>query len=102
MTISRGSEKKIHLCIHNEGLRLFLTALLSEWGFSVSLDCPESPDELLLAEENCSRCAEHRKRVNLLSSAYVDSNHVNLPIVLEQPRQANLWVCSGSGSRPSV
>jgi hypothetical protein len=84
MTISRGSEKKIHLCINNEGLCLFLTALLDEWGFSVSTTCPESPDDLLLAEENCSRCAEHRKRVDLLASAYVDSNHVNLPIVLEQ------------------
>jgi len=84
MTISRGNEKKISLCINNEGLNLFLTALLREWSFTVSPSCPESPDELLLAEENCSRCAEHRKRVNLISSAYVDSAHVNLPIVLEQ------------------
>lgn len=84
MMISRGNEKKIYLCIHNEGLCLFITALLQEWGFSVSTTCPESPDELLLAEENCSRCTEHRKRVDLISSAYLDSNHVNLPIVLEQ------------------
>jgi hypothetical protein len=84
MTISRGSEKKIHLCIHNEGLRLFLTALLGEWGFSVSTACPESPDEVLLAEEDCPHCAGHRKRVDLISSAYVDSDHVNLPIVFEQ------------------
>ena len=84
MTIHRGNEKKIHLCINNEGLRLFLAALLGEWGFSVSPTCLESPEELLLAEENCARYAEHRKRVNLISSAYVDSAHVNLPIVLEQ------------------
>lgn len=84
MTISRGNEKKIYLSIHNEGLCLFITALLREWGFSVSTTCPENPDELLLAEENCSRCSEHRKRVDLISSAYLDSSHVNLPIVLEQ------------------
>ena len=84
MTIRRGNEKKIYLCNNNEGLCLFLTALLREWGFTVSPSCPESPDELLLAEENCSRCAKHRKRVDLISSSYVDSAHVNLPIVLEQ------------------
>jgi len=80
----RNSTKKIHLCINNEGLCLLLTALLSEWGFSVSTTCPESPDELLLAEENCSRCAKHRKRIDLITSAYFDSAHVNLPILLEQ------------------
>lgn len=84
MTISRNNEKKIYLCIDNEGLCLFLTALLDEWGFTVSTTCPESPEELLLAEENCSRCSEHRKRVELITSAYLDSDHVNLPIVLEQ------------------
>lgn len=84
MTISRGNEKKLHLCINNEGLSLFLAALLSEWGFNVSTTCPESPDELLLAEENCSRCSEHRKRVDLISSAYLDNDQVNLPIVIEQ------------------
>ena len=84
MTIRRGNEKKIHLCINNEGLRLFLAALLGEWGYSVSPTCPESPEELLLAEENCPRCAEHRKRIDLITSAYFDRKHVNLPIVLEQ------------------
>ena len=84
MTIGRGNEKKIHLCINNEGLCLFLAALLREWGFNVCTTCPENPDELLLAEENCSRCAEHRRRIDLISSAYFDSDHVNLPIVLEQ------------------
>ena len=84
MTISRGSEKKISLCINNEGLSLFLTALLQEWGFRVNPTCPENPDELLLAEENCSRCAEHRKRVELIDSAYFDSDQVNRPIVIEQ------------------
>ena len=84
MTINRGNEKKIYLCINNEGLCLFLSALLREWGFSVSPSCPENPEELLLAEENCPRCSEHRKRVDLISSAYLDSDHVNLPIVLEQ------------------
>ena len=84
MTVNRGSEKKISLCINNEGLSLFLTALLHEWGFSVFPSCPENPDELLLAEENCSRCAEHRKRVDLINSAYFDSDQVNMPIVLEQ------------------
>lgn len=84
MTISRSNEKKIHLCINNEGLSLFLAALLSEWGFTVSTTCPESPDELLLTEENCQRCSEHRKRVDLISSAYLDNDHVNLPIVIEQ------------------
>jgi hypothetical protein len=84
MTIRRGSAKKIHLCIANEGLCLFLTALLGEWGYSVSTTCPESPDELLLAEEDCACWAEHHKRINLIPSAYVDSAHVNLPIVLEQ------------------
>lgn len=81
---TRNNEKKVHLCINNEGLHLFLTALLEEWGFSVRTTCPESPDDLLLAEENCPRCAEHRKRVDLITSAYLDSDHVNLPIVLEQ------------------
>lgn len=85
MTVqNHNSAKSIHLCLNNEGLRLFLTALLREWGFSVSTTCPESPDELLLAEENCSRCAAHRKRIDLISSAYFDSDHVNLPINLDQ------------------
>jgi hypothetical protein len=83
---NRRREKKISLCINNEGLRLFLTALLREWDFCVSTTCPESPDDLLLAEENCPRCAEHRKRVDLITSAYFDSDHVNLPIVVE-----HLW-----------
>lgn len=82
--INRNIEKKITLSLSNEGLQLFLTALLREWGFTVSTACPESPDELLFTEENCSRCAEHRKRVNLISSAYIDNDHVNLPIILEQ------------------
>ena len=84
MTISRGSEKKISLCINNEGLALFLTELLREWGFIVNPNCPESPNELLLAEESCSRCTEHRKRVDLINSAYFDSDHVNRPIAIEQ------------------
>ena len=81
--ISRASEKKIHLCLNNEGLRLFLTALLSDWGFIVNTACPESPKELLLTDGNCLSCAKHPRRVNLITSAYVDSDHVNLPIVLE-------------------
>ncbi|PKN12806.1 MAG: hypothetical protein CVU69_05435 [Deltaproteobacteria bacterium HGW-Deltaproteobacteria-4] len=86
MTFDRNNAKNIHLCITDEGLCLFLTALLNEWGFSVSTTCPESQDELLLAEENCPRCAEHRKRIDLIFSAYVDNDHVNMPIVLE-----HLW-----------
>jgi hypothetical protein len=82
----RNTAKKIHLCINNEGLCLFLTMLLNEWGFSVSTTCPESSEELLLAEENCPRCADHRKRIDLISSSYFDSDHVNMPIVLE-----HLW-----------
>lgn len=83
---NRNNEKKVYLCINNEGLCLFLTALLSEWGFSVSATYPDNPNELLLAEENCPRCAGHSKRIDLISSAYVDSDHVNMPIVLE-----HLW-----------
>jgi len=83
---NRNNDKKIYLCIRNEGLSLFLAALLREWGFNVNMTCPESPNDLLLAEENCSRCADHRKRVDLISSAYIDNDHVNLPIVLE-----HLW-----------
>jgi hypothetical protein len=86
MILDRNNTKKIYLCINDEGLCLFLTALLREWGFSVNLTCPESPDELLLAEENCPRCANHRKRIDLISSAYFDNDHVNMPIVLE-----HLW-----------
>jgi len=84
MKMNRGSEKKISLCIENEGLSSFLTALLQEWGFRVNPTCPEHPDELLLAEENCSRCAAHRKRVDLINSAYFDSDHINRPIDIEQ------------------
>ncbi|MBE0503058.1 MAG: PilZ domain-containing protein [Desulfuromonadales bacterium] len=84
MKINRGSEKKISLCIQNEGLSLFLTALLREWGFCVNPTCPEHPDELLLAEENCSHCAAHRKRIDLINSAYFDSDQVNRPIAIEQ------------------
>lgn len=86
MTVRRGSEKKIHLCISNEGLRLFIAALLSEWGFTASTVCPESPNDLLLAEGSCQDCADHRKRINLTTSAYIDNDHVNLPIALE-----HLW-----------
>jgi len=86
MIFGRNNAKTIHLCINDEGLCLFLTALLQEWGFSVSTACPEDPDELLLAEENCPRCAAHRKRIDLISSAYFDNDQVNMPIVLE-----HLW-----------
>lgn len=81
---NRNSEKKIYLCIGNEGLGLFLSALLREWGFNVSNACPKNPNDLLLAEECCARCAEHRKRVDIISSAYLDNDQVNLPIVIEQ------------------
>lgn len=82
--VSHGSEKKIALSLSNEGLRLFITALLEEWRFTVSTACPENQDVLLLAEENCDRCLGHAMRVNLISSPYIDSDHVNLPITLEQ------------------
>lgn len=97
MTIpGRNKNKSIYLCIGNEGLRLFLAALLSEWGFTVSTSCPEEPEDLLLTDESCSNCFDHAKRINLISSAYFDSDHINLPITLEQ-----LWrVLEKSFHRP--
>lgn len=78
------NEKKISLCISNEGLSLFLMALLKEWGFIVSTNCPTEPSTLLLTEDNNSICAGHDKQAHLISSTYIDNNHVNIPIILEQ------------------
>lgn len=87
MTVTtRNHEKKISLCLSNEGLQLFLAALLTEWGFTVSTSAPVDPQELLLIDESCSCCPDHHKRVNLISSAYIDTDHINQPIVLE-----HLW-----------
>lgn len=87
MTVfNRNNEKKICLCLHNEGFRIFLTALLREWGFLVRTECPPQEEELLLADGNCSSCCSHRKRVDLTASLHPDSDAVSLPIVVE-----HLW-----------
>lgn len=85
MTIPlHSSGKKINLCIHNEGLRLFVVALLGEWGYIVTPECPEDPEQLLLTTGICSRCGAHRKRVDLTSSADLGSDQVKFPIVFEE------------------
>lgn len=84
--INRNIEKKITLSLHNEGLQLFLTTLLCEWGYDVSTAPPESPDDLIFVDENSSRFPAHQNRIHLISSPYIDSDHVNLPIALE-----SLW-----------
>lgn len=82
--INRNNNKRINICLKNEGLRLFLAELLGEWGFMTTTTCPETEEDLLLADGICSHCAGHVNRINLLSSPYIDSDHVNLPIVIEK------------------
>lgn len=83
MIRQHGSGKNLHLCLRNEGLRLFLAALLQEWGFTIWTTCPESPEELLLTDGSCRRCADHPKRINLTSAPDHAGEHVTLPILPE-------------------
>lgn len=84
--ISRNSAKLIHLCVGDEGVRLFLTELLAEWNFTVFYTFPDSEDQLLLADSSC-RTGGHRQTLRLSSVPLDDEEVLLLPLTIE-----SLWI----------
>lgn len=82
--IPRGHEKQLHLCIANEGLRLFLGELLAEWNFTVDTAPPQANDALLLMDDGYALKQEHSIAIRLTHSNFGGRDCLCLPLILEE------------------
>lgn len=82
--VVRGQEKTLHLFVENEGLRLFLGALLTEWKFTVLAGPNKAPEVLALADDNYTVADENEALIRLTRSSYAGRDRLCLPLALDE------------------